>query len=421
MQIKSMQFGPKAPALKRVCAYARVSTSKEAMVHSLAAQVDHYSTLIRANRAWEYAGVYADEALTGTKDSRVNFQRMIADAKAGKIDMIITKSISRFARNTLTLLSTVRELKALGVDVFFEEQNIHTLSAEGELMLTLMASFAQEESRSVSENMKWRIQRNFEAGIPWDRVLLGYRFENGSYVIVPEEAETIRYIYDEYLSGAGAEMIAKRLNEQGILTRMGCRWCGKTVRGVLKNYTYTGNLLLQKTYRENHITKRKMNNNGEFPKYHVEGSHEAIIDLDTYNRVQAEIARRREKHYGPSRRKKKYPLSSKIVCGICGKNYRHRVTSTDGKWVCSTFFTEGKKACPSKQIPDSVLMYIAAEHGGPDEVERIIANPGNELIFILRDGSEHKHIWKDRSRSESWTPEMREKAREQSKCRRTSQ
>ena len=263
MQIKSMQFDPKAPALNRVCAYARVSTGKDAMVHSLAAQVDHYSTLIRANRAWEYAGVYADEALTGTKDSRENFQRMIADAKAGKIDMIITKSISRFARNTLTLLATVRELKALGVDVFFEEQNIHTISAEGELMLTLLASFAQEESRSVSENMKWRIKRNFEAGIPWDRVLLGYRFENGSYIVVPEEAETVRYIYDEYLAGAGAEMIAKRLNEQGILTRMGCRWCGKTVRGVLRNYTYTGNLLLQKTYRENHITKRKMNNNGE--------------------------------------------------------------------------------------------------------------------------------------------------------------
>ena len=189
----------------------------------------------------------------------------------------------------------------------------------------------------------------------------------------------------------------------------------------LASFAILQSAVTRSMYRENHITKRKMINNGEYPKYHVEGSHEAIIDLDTYNRVQAEVARRREKHYGPSRRKKKYPLSSKIVCGICGKNYRHRVTSTDGKWVCSTFFTEGKKACPSKQIPDSVLMHIAVEHGGPDEVERIIANPGNELIFILRDGSEHKHIWKDRSRSESWTPEMREKARKQSKCRRTSQ
>ncbi|MBQ6150592.1 MAG: recombinase zinc beta ribbon domain-containing protein [Mogibacterium sp.] len=156
----------------------------------------------------------------------------------------------------------------------------------------------------------------------------------------------------------------------------------------------------------------------------MEGSHKAIIDLDTYNRVQAEMERRREKHYGASRRKKKYPLSSN-VCGICGKNYRHRVTSTDGKWVCSTFFTKGKEACTSKQIPDSVLMHIAAEHGGADEIERIIANPGNELIFILRGGSEHRHIWQDRSRSESLTPEMKEKARqkakEQHKCRRTSQ
>ena len=186
---------PKLERKKRVAAYARVSNGKDAMLHSLSAQVSYYSNLIQNHGDWLYAGVYSDEAKTGTKDSRAGFQSLIADCRAGKIDMVITKSISRFARNTVTLLQTVREFKAMEVDIYFEEQNIHTMSGDGELMMTILASYAQEESRSASENQKWRIKRNFEAGIPWDGTLLGYRLKNSHYVIVPKEAELVRRIY----------------------------------------------------------------------------------------------------------------------------------------------------------------------------------------------------------------------------------
>ena len=254
---------PKLERKKRVAAYARVSSGKDAMLHSLSAQVSYYSDLIQNHGDWLYTGVYSDEAKTGTKDSRAGFQNLVADCRAGKIDMVITKSISRFARNTVTLLQTVREFKALGVDIYFEEQNIHTISGDGELMMTILASYAQEESRSASENQKWRIKRSFESGIPWDRTLMGYRMENEHYVIVPREAEIVRRIYNEYLSGSGYQLIAKRLNEEGVPSRFGGKWNQSAVSRILSNHTYTGNLLLQKTFRENHITKRKIFNNGE--------------------------------------------------------------------------------------------------------------------------------------------------------------
>ena len=204
--VEQIQFAPRMPQPLRVAAYARVSSGKDAMLHSLAAQVDHYSTYIRHHHGWEYVGVYADEAKTGTKDSRENFQRMLTDCRAGKIDHIITKSISRFSRNTVTLLETVRELKELGISVYFEEQSIDTATADGELMLSILASYAQEESLSASENQKWRVKRNFEEGIPWR-----YRRENGKLAIVPEEAEIVRSIFDDYLAGKGVNAIAKRL------------------------------------------------------------------------------------------------------------------------------------------------------------------------------------------------------------------
>ena len=216
--VEQIQFAPRMPKPIRVAAYARVSSGKDAMLHSLAAQVDHYSTYIRHHHGWEYVGVYADEAKTGTRDSRENFQRMLTDCRSGKIDHIITKSISRFSRNTVTLLETVRELKELGISVYFEEQSIDTATADGELMLSILASYAQEESLSASENQKWRVKRNFEEGIPWRFFMLGYRRENGKLAIVPEEAEIVRSIFDDYLAGKGVTAIAKRLNESGYAT-----------------------------------------------------------------------------------------------------------------------------------------------------------------------------------------------------------
>lgn len=221
----------------RVAAYARVSSGKDAMLHSLSAQVNHYKKLIQENGEWLFAGVYADEALTGTKDSRTEFQNLLEDSRAGKIDMIITKSISRFARNTVTLLETVRELKAIDVDVFFEEQNIHSISGEGEMILTFLATFAQEESRSVSENMKWRIKKDFEQGIMWGgKPCLGYDLENKRLILVPDEAETVKMIFQLYIEGKGADTIGKILDVKGIEPKYSSKWNRSTIMQILSNY-----------------------------------------------------------------------------------------------------------------------------------------------------------------------------------------
>ena len=275
------QLPAKAKAL-RVCAYARVSNGKDTMLHSLSAQVSHYSEYIQKHPGWIYCGVYTDEAISGTKNTRHSFNDLIEDCRAGKLDMVITKSISRFARNTVTVLQVARELKELGVDIFFEEQSIHTMSADGELVLTILASFAQEEARSNSENQKWRIRKDFAEGKPWCGIMLGYRQEDGQFVIVPEEAEIVKRIFRDYLSGKGIDAIRKGLNEDGITTVYDNEWHHSAIHRILTNYTYTGNLILQKCYSENYLTKKKVTNNGELPKYHVQNAHEAIIDLDTY-------------------------------------------------------------------------------------------------------------------------------------------
>ena len=410
-KIEQVRFATDAPKRKRVAAYARVSSGKDAMLHSLSAQVSYYSDYIQKH-GWEYAGVYADEALTGTKDNRENFQRLLAECRKGTVQMVITKSISRFARNTVTLLETVRELKALGVDVYFEEQNIHTMSADGELMLTILASYAQEESLSVSENMKWRIRRNFEEGKPWSGLILGYRFQNGQFVVVPEEAEIVKRIFREYLDGLGATAIMKGLNEDGILTRLGKPWRTEGVLKILRNYNYTGNLILQKTYRENHLTKRKMKNNGEKPQYHAVGTHEAIIDLASFETVQEEIVRRAEHYSGKKTTVATYPFTGLIVCDGCGKHYRRKTTATGIVWICSTYNTHGKKACAdSKAIPENVLYELTADTS-LDDLTAIRAEKDNTLVFCFKNGEQTVKRWKNRSRAESWTDAMKETARQ---------
>ena len=410
-KIEQVRFAESAPKKKRVAAYARVSSGKDAMLHSLSAQVSYYSDYIQSN-GWEYAGVYADEAITGTKDKRDGFQKLLTECRKGNVDMVITKSISRFARNTVTLLETVRELKALGVDVYFEEQNIHTMSADGELMLTILASYAQEESLSVSENMKWRIRKNFESGKPWSGFILGYRFQNGQFAVVPEEAEIVKRIFRECLDGLGATAIMKGLNEDGILTRLGKPWRIEGVLKILRNYNYTGNLILQKTYRENHLTKRKMKNNGEKPQYHAIGTHEAIIDLATFEAVQEELARRSEHYSGKKPSTVTYPFTRLIVCANCGKHYKRKTTATGIAWICSTYNTHGKKACASKAIPESILYELTADTPIGD-LTAIRAEKNNTLIFCFKNGKQTVKRWQDRSRRESWTEEMKEKARQQ--------
>ena len=402
---------PKLKARKKVAAYVRVSSGKEAMIHSLAAQADYYSNLINMEHEWLFVGIYSDEAITGTKGERKGFQQMLEDCKDGKVDMIITKSISRFARNTVTLLETVRSLKLLGVDVFFEEQNIHTMSADGELMLTILASYAQEESRSVSENMKWRIKKNFEEGMPWNGGMLGYRISDGQYVVIAEESDIVKRIYAEFLEGKGTNAIAKGLNEDKIPTRFGERWHPSVIAKILRNYTYTGNLLLQKTFVENHITKKNKINQGELPQYHVEDAHEAIIDMDTFSRVQEEMERRTKKYGHASKSKNRYPFTGLLVCGNCGKSYRRKVTATQPVWICATYNTQGKKYCDSKQIPESTLAEVTATVASIEDIEKIVVYNGNRLEYHLVSGTVIEKIWEDRSRSESWTDEMREAVR----------
>ena len=413
MRIITQTRFPKAqlPILKRVAAYARVSSGKDAMLHSLSAQVSYYSNLIQNHSGWQYVGVYADEALTGTKENRENFQRLLTDCRSGKVDMVITKSISRFARNTVTLLETVRELKNMGVDVFFEEQNIHSLSADGELMLTILASYAQEESLSASENQKWRVKQKFSNGQPWRTYMLGYRYDGEQLVIVPEEAEIVRSIFADYLDGKGVVTIMKRLNESGILTQQGFTWHQSSVQKVLRNYTYTGNLLLQTKFRENHLTKRTLVNRGELPQYHIQNSHKPIIDMDTYNAVQLEMARRADQ-FGTVQTTATYPFTGLITCAGCGKHYRRKMKKTGPVWICSTDNTLGKAACQSKAIPESVLIDIVDEVGGIGNLTAIQAANNNTLVLTLTSGEQIVKQWLDRSRRESWTPEMREAARQ---------
>ena len=413
MRIVTQTRFPKAqlPKLTRVAAYARVSSGKDAMLHSLSAQVSYYSELIQNHSGWQYVGVYADEALTGTKENRENFQRLLTDCRSGKVDMIITKSISRFARNTVTLLETVRELKNMGVDVFFEEQNIHSLSADGELMLTILASYAQEESLSASENQKWRVKQKFSNGQPWRTYMLGYRYDGEQLVIVPEEAEIVRSIFADYLDGKGVVAIMKRLNEEGILTQQGFTWHQSAVQRVLRNYTYTGNLLLQTKFRENHLTKRTVVNRGELPQYHIQNSHEPIIDMDTYKAVQIEMAHRADQ-FGKPQATATYPFTGLITCAGCGKHYRRKMKKTGPVWICSTYNTLGKAACQSKAIPESVLIDIVDEIGGIGNLTAIQAANNNTLVLTLTSGQQIVKQWQDRSRRESWTPEMREAARQ---------
>ena len=414
--VQKVKFPPMQPKLKRVAAYARVSSGKDAMLHSLAAQVEYYSNYIRHHPGWEYVGVYADEAKTGTKDSREQFQQLLADCKAGKIDHILTKSISRMARNTVTLLETVRELKAMGITVYFEEQNIDTGTDDGELMLSILASYAQEESLSASENQKWRVRQNFENGQPWRGFMLGYRYKDGQYIVVPEEAEIVRSIYADFLGGKGVTAIMKRMNKEGILTQQGFTWHKSAITRVLKNYTYTGNLLLQTKYRENHLTKRTLVNHGQLPQYHATNTHEPIIDINTYNAVQLEMYRRAQK-YGKQQTSGKYPFSGTITCALCGKHYRRKVTATGPVWICSTYNTHGKAACPSKAIPESTLMEIAATVSATGEITAVTAHNDNTLEFTLADGTVTVKQWQDRSRAASWTAEMRAAAGEKTRER----
>lgn len=427
--IRQVEFtAPRAINAVRVAAYARVSSGKDAMLHSLSAQVSYYSNLIQKHPGWLYCGVYADEALTGTKDSRDEFQRLLVACRQHEIDLIITKSISRFARNTVTLLESVRELKALGVDVFFEEQNIHTMSADGELMLTILASYAQEESRSASENAKWRIRKGFENGELINlRFLFGYQIVNGEVSIDPATAPIVREIFARAIAGESLNAIATDLNDRKILRPFDGTWNSMRIRELLSNEKYTGNALLQKSYRNNHLGKKKTANDGLLPKYYAAGTHEAIIDEDTFA-----LAQERLKEIERSSSSKPRVLSAftgKIICAKCGRHYQRTRNKRYFVWNCLTFVKNGKGACGGGQIRESVLLQVSAEVLGLDtfdeqvfldRISHIRFEDNHRLVFVFKDGNEVKKQWEHPSRAASWTPEMKQAARERELNRRNT-
>lgn len=400
------------------------------MLHSLSSQISYYSKLIQNHAGWVYAGVYADEALTGTKENRAGFQKMRSDCHARKIDRVITKSISRFARNTVTLLETVREFKLLGVDVFFEEQNIHTISVEGELMLTILASYAQEESLSASENQKWYVRKGFENGELLNlRFLFGYRIAKNSIEIDEQNAAIVREIFNRVIAGETFGAISRDLNSRNVFGILNGTWRVQRIRDIVQNEKYTGNALLQKRYRNNHLEKKKCRNTGELPMFYAEGTHLAIIDKDTFNDAQTVLLRMSEAAKNRPRPQTS-ELTGKIHCPFCGKNYRRNTSNGSVGWNCSTYLSQGKTFCHGKKIPETTLKMICAEvfhietydaSAFTAQIDHIEVPKDNHLQFIFKDGKREERTWEDRSRSESWSPEMRQAAAEKTRQRRKNQ
>ncbi|MCM1224268.1 MAG: recombinase family protein, partial [Lachnospiraceae bacterium] len=330
----------------RVAAYARVSTDHEEQESSYEAQVEHFTKYITEHEGWELAGIYADPGLSGKNIKRKQFLAMIRDCESGKIDKIITKSVSRFARNTLDCVKSARKLKEMGIGIYFEKENLDTLQENSEFVLTIMASLAEEESRSISNNIRWSVKKKFQDGkvILNTKHFLGYSREKKSTVltIVPEEAIIVRRIYSEFLDGYSLKEIADGLTRDGILTPAEKSvWHATTIRSILQNEKYKGDCHLQKTYAPDFLSAR-MKNEGQEVSYYVEDSHAAIISKEMFEMVQQEFRNRREMRSsgetGHGKFSGKYPFSGMIVCGECGETYRrHQQYNTTKKyyiWVC---------------------------------------------------------------------------------------
>lgn len=383
-----------------VVAYARVSTEKEEQEDSFERQVSYYTTLINSKKEWKFGGIYADPGITGTRaEKRPDFLRMIADCRAGKINKILVKSISRFARNTVDALNYIRELKELGISIFFENENIDTLTPGGEVLITILAAMAEQESRTMSTNIKWSYQKKFKNGEVtlntsqmWGYIKTGRKDEEGKeiYEINEEEAAIVRRIYREYLSGLTAARICRGLEDDGILTKTGKKkWQTSVIRSILSNEKYTGNAILGKTFKPDVLSKKRQKNMGQVPMYYAEGTHPAIIDQETFELVKAELERRKDEKaeaVGSSRYSSKYPFSGLLVCGECGHKLRRHVRRVgSGKmvpaWGCSNRISNGRAACDSHHVNEETLQrtYTAA-------VQEMITD-AEEVIQLVRDSA----------------------------------
>lgn len=346
---------------RRVAGYARVSTDSDEQFTSYEAQIDYYTQFINRNAEWQFVKVYTDEGISGTNTKhREGFNEMIRDALAGRIDLIVTKSVSRFARNTVDSLVTVRKLKEKGVEVYFEKENIYTFDSKGELLITIMSSLAQEESRSISENVTWGRRKRFADGkvaLPYKQ-FLGYRKgPDGLPEIIPEEAETVRKIYSLFIEGKTTCGIAKTLIAAGIPTPSGKKnWQSSTVESILTNEKYKGDALLQKAYTVDFLSKKMKKNEGEVPQYYVENSHPAIIEPMEWDMVQREMTRRKaigRKYSGGS------VFSSRLICGDCGEFYGSKVWHSNKEyrktvWRCNGKY-QGENRCQTPTLDEEEI------------------------------------------------------------------
>ena len=365
---------------RRVAAYARVSTDNEEQLTSYEAQVDYYTNYIKGRDDWEFAGVYTDEGITGTNTKkREGFKSMVADALDGKIDLIITKSVSRFARNTVDSLTTIRKLKENSIEVYFEKENIWTFDGKGELLLTIMSSLAQEESRSISENCTWGQRKRFADGkvtVPFNR-FLGYdRGPDGNLVVNPEQAKLVQRIYGMFLQGRSPFQIATALTKEGIPSPGGKdHWNASNIRSILTNEKYKGDALLQKSYTVDFLTKKKKMNEGEIPQYYVRDNHEAIIPPETFEMVQTLMATRKK---GKNRLSSVSIFSSKIKCADCGSWYGPKVWHSNDAyrkviWQCNHKF-EGEKCGTPTLTEDKIKeLFLRAANKVVDQKEQFIA------------------------------------------------
>ena len=386
----------------RVAAYCRVSTELEEQQNSYQVQIAYYTDLINKKKEWTLAGIFADEGISGTQTKkRTEFNRMIRMCRNKKIDLVITKSISRFARNTVDCLEYVRQLKDLGIGVIFEKENINTLTMTSEFMIALYGSFAQAESESISKNVSWGKEKAYREGkVQFQyKHLLGYKKgADGKPEIIPEEAETVKLIYTMFLDGHSMKNIALILHVKGKHTKTGStEWRTNTITRILQNEKYVGDAILQKTFTSDCLTHKVVKNHGERPMYLVTNHHDPIIDRDTYNRVQQELARRNSKRKisdktvtEQGKYSSKYALSELLICGHCGTPYRRTTWAARGKkqivWRCLSRLEHGKKYCPDsptikeEQLHRGILRAINNYYSCRNDIVRILkANIGSVL------------------------------------------
>ncbi len=388
MRVRVIQPKIITPAKKKVCAYARVSTLSDPQGESLDSQITYYEKLIKSNPEYEFVEVFADRGISGTTDNRPEFRRMIDMARGGQIDLIITKSISRFARNTTIMLETIRELKTLNIEVEFEKENIKTLSGDGELMLTILSSFAQEEAKNISDNQKWAYSKKFKRGevmINTNR-FLGYdKDEYGELKINQEEAKIVRRIYTRYLEGKGVAAIAKELNNEGIPTVGKGKWHNSTIVLILKNEKYKGDAHLQKYFTPDDQMHRSYKNEGQVDSYYIEGNHPPIVSDEMWDKVQEELVRRgRAKGNVVGDRKKyqnRYPLSGMLYCSKCGyslirRTWNSKLNCKKIVWQCSNYINNGKASCTGTKVDNEIVSDL---------------NINKETIVqeVIKDGKKH--------------------------------